>query len=59
MGDFLIEGSLNQPQEEGDALILTGALVYLAEGTDLAQFRATLVPRDNLFGFAITGLELL
>ena len=57
--DSLAQIRLNEPQDEGDALILTGALVYLVDGTDLAQFRATLVPRDNLFGFAITGLELL
>lgn len=57
--DSLAQIQLNEPQEEGDALVLTGCLVYLVEGTDLAQFRATLVPRDNLFGFAITELELL
>ena len=32
---------------------------YLVDGSDLAQFQATLQPRDNMFGYTITALELL
>lgn len=40
-------------------LEVSGALVYLVDGSDLADFRATLQPRDNLFGYAVTDLELI
>ena len=49
----------------GDAVVtdnglnVTGALTYLVDGTDLAQFRATLIPADNLFGYTLTDLILL
>ena len=40
-------------------LQLTGALVYIVENQDLTQFQATLQPRDNMFGYAITELKLV
>ena len=43
----------------GKELSVTGALTYLVDGTDLAQFRATLAPADNLFGYTLTDLTLL
>ena len=42
-----------------EGLDVTGALTYLVDGTDLAQFRATLVPADNLFGYTLIDLILL
>ena len=38
---------------------LTGSLSYLVDGSDLAQFQATLQPRDNMFGYTITSLVLV
>ena len=38
---------------------VTGALVYLVDNTDLAQFRAVLVEEDNLFGFSLVALDIL
>lgn len=40
-------------------LDVAGSLVYLVDGTDLAQFRATLQPMHNMFGYAVTALELM
>lgn len=40
-------------------LEVTGTLVYLVDGSDLAAFRATLQPQDNLFGYAVTDMELI
>ena len=39
-------------------LLLEGALVYLVDGSDLAQFQAVLQPRDNMFGYTIVSLTL-
>lgn len=39
-------------------LRLTGTLVYAPDGRDLVRFQATLQPRDNMFGYALTGLSL-
>lgn len=49
---------IRENQDNGSSLTLSGALVYLADGSDLAQFEATLQPRDNMFGFAITGFTM-
>lgn len=57
--DSLAEVRFSSTQERADgALELTGALVYLVDGTDLAQFQVTLLPRDNMFGYIISSLEL-
>lgn len=40
-------------------LTVTGALTYLVDDSDLAQFRATLAPADNLFGYTLIDLTLL
>ena len=40
------------------SLLLEGALVYLVDGSHLAQFQAVLQPRDNMFGYAIVSLTL-
>lgn len=58
--DSLAEIQLTDSQEASDGVLtLTGTLSYLVDGSDLAQFRATLQPRDNMFGYTITALELL
>ena len=49
---------IRDTQDNGSSLTLSGALVYLADGSDLAQFEATLQPRDNMFGYAITSFAL-
>lgn len=45
-------------EQTAGGLVLEGALVSLADQTDLARFEATLQPRDSMFGYAITGLTL-
>ena len=57
--DSLAQISLEATGGTGRVLTLTGSLVYLVDGTGLARFQVTLQPQDNLFGYAITGLELL
>ncbi len=37
---------------------LSGKLIYDAEGETLTRFEAVLQPRDNMFGYAVTGLTL-
>lgn len=58
------EDGLSQIQVDGreqtaGGLRLTGALVFLPDGSTLARFQVTLQPRDNMFGYAITGMELV
>ena len=43
---------------QGSTVHLSGALVYLADGSDLGQFEATLQARDSMFGYAITEFTL-
>jgi len=38
---------------------VSGALVYLVDGSNLISFRATLAAQDNLFGCALAALELV
>lgn len=57
--DSLAQIRLESSSSLGQALELTCALVYLVDGSDLASFQVTLRPCDNLFGYAITALELL
>jgi len=57
--DSLAQIELESSQQFGAQLQVTGALVYQVDGSDLARFQATLQYQDNLFGYRITGLELL
>jgi hypothetical protein len=57
--DSLAQIQLTSSTRSGNTLELTGALVYLVDGSDLAQFHATLQVRDNLFGYTIVALELV
>lgn len=41
-----------------DSTTLSGELVYVVDGTVLAQFTAVLQPADNLFGYAVASFEL-
>ena len=43
----------------GGQRLLTGSLIYLVDGSDLVQFRAVLEPADNMFGFTLSGIELI
>ena len=56
--DSLSQLQVRQVQPTAGGLQLTGALVYLPDNTDLVQFQATLQPRDNMFGYAITAMTL-
>lgn len=57
--DSLAEAQLESAVKVNGSLHVTGSLVYLVDGSDLASFQATLAPRDNMFGYTITSLELL
>lgn len=37
---------------------VSGALVYLVDGTELARFQAEIQPQDTMFGCAVTALTL-
>lgn len=58
------EDDLSQLQADGlkpsgSGYTLTGSLIYQVNGQTLAQFEADLVPRDNMFGYAITGVRVV
>lgn len=57
--DTLAQINLESSRAVGNTLEVTGALVYLVDGRDLARFRVVFQPQDNMFGYTITGLELL
>ena len=56
--DDLAQIQILSQHSSPDALHLTGALVYLVDNTQLAQFQATLRPADNMFGYTVTNLTL-
>lgn len=57
--DSLAEPQLGSVVKVNGSLLITGSLIYLVDGSGLADFQATLAPRDNMFGYTITSLELL
>ncbi|MGE4276239.1 MAG: hypothetical protein AB7E30_03565 [Lawsonibacter sp.] len=57
--DSLAQIQLKSSLRDGDNVELTGSLVYLVDGSDLARFQATLQPSDNMFGYTIMELNLL
>ena len=57
--DGLAEPRIRAAQQEDGALYLTGSLVYLVDGEDLARFQAAILPQDNMFGYVITAVELV
>ena len=57
--DSLAEIQLNQTVQTNGTLRLDGRLVYVVDGSSLAQFQAVLQPTDRMFGYVITSMELL
>ena len=57
--DSLAEIQLNQTVQANGTLRLAGRLVYVVDGSSLAQFQAVLQPTDSMFGYVITSMELL
>ena len=57
--DSLTRFQIQATWQTADGLVLTGVLEDLAQQADLARFEAVLQPRDNMFGYAITGLTLV
>lgn len=57
--DGLAQIQLESSRQVNGNLEITGALVYLVDGSNLARFHAALQPRDNMFGYTIVGLELV
>ena len=55
--DSLAEIQLASAQQKNGVLDVTGSLVYLVDGSDLAQFHATLLVQDNMFGYTLSQLE--
>lgn len=49
---------IRESETIGSTVKLSGALVYLADGSDLGEFEATLQSRDNMFGYAITSFTM-
>ena len=56
--DSLAQIQVEQQETRDGALHLSGALVYLVDGSELAQFQAVLAPRDNMFGYTVSQLEI-
>lgn len=57
--DSLTRFQIQATWQTADGLVLTGVLEDLAQQAELARFEAVLQPRDNMFGYAITGLTLV
>ena len=56
--DSLAEIQLASVRESGGSLSVDGSLVYLVDGSPLAQFHAQFARQDNMFGYVITKLTL-
>lgn len=57
--DDLADLTLDSIVRADGGLRVTGSLVYLVDGTNLASFQAILTPRDSMLGYTISSLELL
>ena len=57
--DSLAEVQLGQATQQSGSLLVTGRLVYVVDNSTLTQFQVVLQPRDNMFGYTITAMELL
>lgn len=57
--DSLAEIQVDETVQKDGSLLLSGSLVYVVDGSSLAKFQAVLQPRDNMFGYTITAMELL
>lgn len=56
--DDLAQLRIDAVTPAGGELHLSGALVYLVDGSDLVCFQAVLTPRDTMFGYALSALTL-
>lgn len=56
--DDLAQLQLFEVRPDGAGFQLTGALVYLVDGSELVRFQAGLQPQDTMFGCAVTSLHL-
>ena len=56
--DNLARIQVESLKSSGKDCVLTGALVYEVENEVLVRFQATLQPRDNMFGYAISALRI-
>ena len=56
--DGLSQIQVDSSRPSGSGYTLTGALVYQVNGQILARFQADLALRDNMFGYAVTGIRV-
>lgn len=56
--DSLAEIQVDETIQQDGSLILSGSLVYVVDGSSLAQFQAVLQPGDNMFGYTIASMTL-
>jgi hypothetical protein len=57
--DDLSEVVITNIRDLGSALAVSGKLMFVAEEMELASFSATLSVSDNLFGYTLTGLDVI
>lgn len=55
----LSETRIDSVQSQDGGLRVTGALVALEDNSELCRFSASLIPTDSMFGYAISGMEIL
>ena len=56
--DSLAQLQVRQQESRDGVLYLSGALVYLVDGSELAGFQAVLTPRDSMFGYTLSRLTV-
>lgn len=56
--DGLSQIQVDSVKTFAEGCTITGALVYQVNGQALARFQADLTLRDNMFGYAVTGVRL-
>ncbi len=57
--DSLSEVVITNTRALDDTVAVSGKLMFLAEDVELTSFTATLARADNMFGYRLTGLDLL
>lgn len=56
--DDLSQLQVDSLRSSGSGCTVTGSLVYQVDGRILARFQADLALRDNMFGYAVTGIHV-
>lgn len=56
--DDLSQLRVESLRSSGSGRTITGSLIYQVDGRALARFQADLAPRDNMFGYAVTGVRI-